>query len=114
MSIVFDSNDPRLKELPQIIEQATRDVVIECLDQAVWIAKALVPVMTGALRMSIRREGLSFCAGDGGIINPRTRREVDYAVFVEAEYPFMKASWSMASTGIEDKIKQRILTRLGK
>ena len=112
MSVVLDFDDPRIQTLPETIKQAMMQVLTECLDEAVNYAKALAPVQTGALRTSVRREGLSFKAGDGGVVNPRTGREVDYAVFVELKYPFMKASWAMASADIEQRIRDRILEML--
>ena len=55
-------------------------------------AKALCPVDTGSLRASIRREAVARPAGTvwevgvragGYITNPKTKRKVDYAVYVE-------------------------------
>lgn len=109
MSVVFDFNDPRLQTLPDALRKICVEVVIECIDDAVGYAKAYVPTDTHALQLSIRREGLSFVAGDGGIFNPRTGREVDYAAIVEARYPYFKAGWAAASQGIEEKIKQRVM-----
>lgn len=53
----------------------------------VTAAKSLCPVNTGALVESIRSERrgpyeATLVAGGGGIINPQTGREVDYAGFV--------------------------------
>jgi len=81
------------KTIPEALEKAAMEALDEATRRGVEYAKAVVPVDTGALRRSIRqepkprREGDSYeagiSAGGGGVINPRTGREVDYAGFVE-------------------------------
>jgi len=86
----------------ETVEQLERTA--EMLRDEAWI---LCPVETRSLQRSIRtfkREGLgpgALCsvgvsAGNGGIVNPKTGREVDYARFVEygtsrrAAKPFLR------------------------
>ena len=81
------------KTIPEAFEKAAMEALDEATRRGVEYAKAVVPVDTGALRRSIRqepkprREGDSYeagiSAGGGGVVNPKTGREVDYAGFVE-------------------------------
>lgn len=81
------------KTIPEALEKAALEALDEATRRGVEYAKAVVPVDTGALRRSIRqepkprREGDSYeagiSAGGGGVVNPRTGREVDYAAYVE-------------------------------
>jgi len=71
-------------KLSKALDEALNEIAEKIRDDA----KSLVPVDTGALRKSIRIEKkgelqVSVVAGDGGVINPRTGREVDYAGYVE-------------------------------
>jgi HK97 gp10 family phage protein len=78
----------RLENLASRIGELSGEALVELAEQIVDDAKALCPVDTGSLRRSIRYErdpegGVIIAAGGGGVINPRTRREVDYAAYVE-------------------------------
>ena len=72
--------DPKMKEA---LREVARKVVQD--------AKALCPVDTGSLRRSIRAEEYPpqvslyriYVIAGGKIINPKTRRKVDYASYVE-------------------------------
>jgi len=79
--------------IPEALEKAALEALNAAAEEGVEYAKAVVPVDTGALRRSIRqeprprREGDSYeagiSAGGGGVVNPKTGREVDYAAHVE-------------------------------
>ncbi len=97
LNIEWEGLDRLRRYLAETIPEAFEKAALEALDEAtrrgVDHAKAVAPVDTGALRKSIRQEpkprredgyyeaGIS--AGGGGVVNPRTGREVDYAGFVE-------------------------------
>ena len=73
------------------IDPETREALREVARKVVQDAKALCPVDTGSLRRSIRAEEYPpevnvyriFVVAGGKIINPKTRRPVDYARWVE-------------------------------
>ncbi len=81
------------KTIPEALEKAALEALDETTRRGIDYAKAVVPVDTGALRRSIRQEPkpqredgyyvAGITAGGGGVVNPRTGREVDYAGFVE-------------------------------
>ncbi len=81
------------KTIPEAFEEAALTALNLAAAEARDYAKMLCPVDTGALRKSIRveptahREGgyyeAGVTAGGGGVINPKTGREVDYAAYVE-------------------------------
>jgi len=81
------------KTIPEAFEKAALEALDEATRRGVEYAKAVVPVDTGALRRSIRQEPkprkegdgyeAGITAGGGGVVNPKTGREVDYAAYVE-------------------------------
>ena len=86
-------------------------------------AKTLCPVDTGSLRASIRREAVARPAGDiwevgvragGYVTNPKTRRKVDYAKYVEfgtsrmRPKPFLKPATLSNRVKIEDAIRRAV------
>jgi len=79
----FEDLGLELRMLPQRIGEAAHVAL-----QMPWMvaaAKSFCPVDTGALMASIRAERrgalrAALVAGGGGFFNPRTGREVDYAV----------------------------------
>lgn len=78
----------RLERLASRIGELSGEALVELAEHIVEDAKALCPVDTGSLKRSIRYErdpdgSIIIAAGGGGVINPRTRREVDYAAYVE-------------------------------
>lgn len=68
-------------------------------------AKQLVHVDTGSCRKSIRveRRGRTHIAvrAGGYIVNPKTRRKVDYAGILEQRYPYMRPAWNMIQPLLE-------------
>ena len=80
--------EDKLSRLDEKLKQALEEALEEIAEKIRDDAKDLAPVDTGSLRESIRveKEGdlqVSVIAGGGGVINPRTGREVDYAGYVE-------------------------------
>jgi HK97 gp10 family phage protein len=78
----------RLENLASRMGELSDEALVELAERIVDDAKALCPVDTGSLRRSIRYErdpdgSIVIAAGGGGVVNPRTRREVDYAAYVE-------------------------------
>ena len=86
-------------------------------------AKTLCPVDTGSLRASIRREAVARPAGDiwevgvragGYVTNPKTRRKVDYAKYVEfgtsrtRPKPFLRPATLSNRVKIEDAIRRAV------
>jgi len=83
-------------------------------------AKGFAPVDTGALRKSIRTEKkgklqVSIIAGGGGVINPKTGREVDYAGYVEfgtsrmSPQPYMQPALEKNRDEILRIVKEKVL-----
>jgi hypothetical protein len=96
---VFSDNILKLNigEIQRQLEDKALEIMNQVADLMVGYAKVFVPVETGSLRDSIRRERANF-NGDwievrvragGYIINPKTNRLVDYAAAVEAKQPYM-------------------------
>jgi len=97
LTIEWEGLEALRRYLARIIPEALEKAALEALDAAteegVEYAKTVVPVDTGALRKSIRqeprprREGDGYeagiTAGGGGVVNPKTGQEVDYAAYVE-------------------------------
>ncbi|HDI53113.1 MAG TPA: HK97 gp10 family phage protein [Candidatus Bathyarchaeota archaeon] len=97
LTIEWEGLEALRRYLARIIPEALEKAALEALDAAteegVEYAKTVVPVDTGALRRSIRqeprprREGDGYeagiTAGGGGVVNPKTGREVNYAAYVE-------------------------------
>ena len=100
--------EPLMRRLEKIGRDGRAETV-ERLERIAEIirdeARVLCPVETGSLQRSLRtfkREGLgALCsvgvsAGNGGVVNPNTGREVDYARYVEygtsrmAAKPFLR------------------------
>ena len=86
-------------------------------------AKTLCPVDTGSLRASIRREAVARPAGDiwevgvragGYVTNPKTRRKVDYAKYVEfgtsrtRPKPFLRPATLSNRAKIEDAMRRAV------
>jgi len=95
-SIKWENLDNYRRHLAKAMPKAFEESAVEALDKTADDvrdrAKQLVPVDTGSLRKSIRKERRALPAGKiiytgvragGYIVNPKTRRIVDYAAHVE-------------------------------
>jgi len=123
MSLVFNWNrgtvSSEISALPLKMLESSGEVLFNICSEIVALAKAYCPVDTGALQMSIRMQiiekadskiAFSVTAGEN-IINPKTGREVDYAVFVEAKQPFMKPALDIVLGSAQERIKNAILEK---
>ena len=106
-----------LEELPEKMREIALKVLNERAEVMVETAKALCPVDTGSLKKSIRRQrtskGVAVRAG-GYIINPKTRKIVNYAGVVESKQPFMRLAWTVAREGIVQEIEERVASECSK
>jgi len=112
--------EDKLSNLEEKLTNALAEALEEIAGKIRDDAKSFVPVDTGSLRKSIRveKEGeLQFLvvAGDGGVINPRTGREVDYAGYVEfgtsraAPQPFMQPALEKNRDETLRIVKEKVL-----
>jgi len=102
-------------DMPQAFEESALEALDKTADDARDRAKELVPVDTGSLRKSIRKEKHALPAGNiiytgiragGYIVNPKTKRLVDYASYQEygtsrnRPQPYMRPAlvWALKRT----------------
>jgi hypothetical protein len=123
VSLHFTLADPNVKAklavLPEKMLEWAEEVLLERARYMRDVAQVLVPVDTGSLRDSIRVErggqGLHWreirVRAGGYIVNPKTGRLVDYAVYVEAKYPFMKPAFDEIKDNIAGMIKDDVVTK---
>lgn len=124
MSIKYDFSDPNIKqkiaELPEKMLKYAEEALSKQCDLIVGIAKVNVMVDTGSLRDSIRKErgGMGkhwrqFKVRAGGyIMNPRTGKLVNYAVYVEQRYPFLRTAVMMVMPTIAEMIKANVVEKV--
>ena len=116
----FRELEDKLSNLDEKLKRALEEALEEIAEKIRDDAKDLAPVDTGSLRKSIRveKEGelqVSVIAGDSGVINPRTGREVDYAGFVEfgtsrmSPQPYMQPALKKNRDEILNIVKRKIL-----
>jgi len=120
MSIQYTAEDPRtvkeyIAKLPEKMRQAALDAMESQAGLIRDLAKVYVDVDTGSLRDSIRlerggagRDEIRVRAG-GYIVNPKTGRLVDYAVFVEAKHPFLAPAAASVEPMIGEMIKAGVV-----
>ena len=124
MSIQLDLSDTYVKEKLATLPEKMLDYAFEVLMQQAELMKGLaqvaVPVDTGSLRDSIRvergGEGLHWrqvrVRAGGYVVNPKSGRLVDYAVFVEARQPFMRPAYDEVCPTIAGMIQSRVVERV--
>ena len=116
----FRELEDKLSRLDEKLKCALEEALEEIAEKIRDDAKSFAPVDTGALRKSIRVEKkgelqFSVVAGDGGVINPRTGREVDYAGFVEfgtsrmSPQPYMQPALEKNRDEILNIVKRKVL-----
>jgi len=114
------SLEDKLSNLDAKLTNALAEALDEISEKIRDDAKSFAPVDTGALRKSIHveRKGkleVSIVAGDGGVINPRTGREVDYAGYVEfgtsraSPQPYMQPALEKNRDEILRIVKEKVL-----
>ena len=112
--------EDKLSNLDEKLKRALEEALEEIAEKIRDDAKDLAPVDTGSLRKSIRveKEGdlqVSVIAGGGGVINPRTGREVDYAGYVEfgtskmSPQPYMQPALEKNRDEILRIVKEKVL-----
>jgi hypothetical protein len=123
MSIYMDLNDPNIKtkiaELPEKMLEYAEEVLSNQCDVIVGLAKVYVPVDTGSLRDSIRKERggtgkewREFKVRAGGYVtNPRTGRRVDYAWIVELRTPFLSTAVEEVKPTIQMMIEAAVVEK---
>jgi len=113
----------RLGRAEDSLESKTVEGLSEVADRIVQDAKGIVSVDTGSLQKSIRKEdtvsqgyihGVSVVAGGGGIINPKTGREVNYAAYVEygtskmQSKPFLRPALEQNRENLRHVLKSKL------
>lgn len=103
------------RTMPKAFEASALEALNKTADDARDRAKELVPIDTGSLKKSIRKERHAWPAGNityvgiragGYITNPKTGRKVDYARYVEygtsrqRPQPYLRPAlvWAMKKT----------------
>jgi hypothetical protein len=106
--------------LKENMDAVTEEVLNQICDLIVGYAKIYVPVDTGSLRDSIRKErggeGLGWrmfrVRAGGHVVNPRTGRYVDYAALVEARYPFMAPALAQVDPEIANLVVGKLMQNI--
>lgn len=89
-----------LKKMPDKVREQAQDRLVALAHKVKNVAYMMVPVKTGSLQKSIRVEVYSLPAGyiaklgvraGGYVVNPESRKIVDYAGYVEYGTSKMKA-----------------------
>jgi len=124
MSIYLDLNDPTVKvklaTLPEKMLEWAEEVLLDQAHLMVGYAQVAVDVDTGSLRDSIRVERggrgehwreVTVRAG-GYVVNPKTRRLVDYARVVEVKHPFMAPAFDQVRPQIEEMLRNLLVERI--
>ncbi|HUW44777.1 MAG TPA: HK97-gp10 family putative phage morphogenesis protein [Dehalococcoidia bacterium] len=130
-SIKWDNLDNYSRYLASDMPQAFEESVVEALDKGADAArdraKELVAVDTGSLQKSIRKERHAWPAGNityvgiragGYVVNPKTKRLVDYAIYVEygtsrqRPQPYMRPAIIWASKQIEGNFWKALSRRV--
>jgi len=124
VSIVLSLDDRNIKQklatLPENMIEWAEEVLLDRAHYMRDIAQVTVRVETGSLRDSIRVERggkgqfwreVRVRAG-GYVVNPKTGRLVDYAVFVENNYPFMAPAFLQVKDEIAYMIKSLVVEKV--
>jgi hypothetical protein len=124
VSIILSIDDPNIKQklatLPEHMIEWAEEVLMDRAHYMRDIAQVLVRVETGSLRDSVRVERggkgqfwreVRVRAG-GYVVNPKTGRLVDYAIFVENNYPFMAPAFLQVKNEIAYMIKSLIVEKV--
>jgi len=105
MSINLDFGKGTVKQdvaaIPNKLLEGADEAILEVARLMAGLAQVHVRVDTGSLRDSIRveRGGRTMhwrqvrVRAGGYVTNPRTGKIVDYAVVVEAKFPYMRPAW---------------------
>ena len=122
MSIRLDFESGTVKQdlaqLPEQMRQAALDAVDDAAEFMKMVAKANVLVDTGTLQRSIRKQRshnvVRVLAGGQAYINPKTGKPCTYAAIIEAKYPYMRPAFETVRHFIVEKIRAKVLERVGR
>lgn len=99
-----------LAQIEEGLDPKLEKALLEAAHFMVGQAQSRVRVDTGSLMKSIRVEHIRQLAvrvrAGGYITNPKTGKIVNYAIFVEAKYPFLRPSWEEAKHFVKEKIRE--------
>jgi len=132
LEVTWEGLEGLFAYLAEALPDAFREAALEGLDvtgdDGVDRAKQLVAVDTGSLQKTIRKEPeahveagyleVGITAGGGGVRNPKTGREVDYAPYVEfgtsrnRPQPFIRPSLRWASRRFPDHFWEALSRRV--
>jgi hypothetical protein len=124
MSIHLDLEKGTVKrdimEIPDRLLDGAFEALMDVAHLMAGLAQVHVRVDTGSLRDSIRverggkglRRAMVRVRAGGYVTNPRTGRLVDYAVVVEAKYPYMKPAWLEVRSQAESIIRRKCLDEI--
>jgi len=124
MSLRLDFSSGTVKrdvaDIPNKLLEGAEEAILEVAHLLAGLAQVHVRVDTGSLRDSIRVErggqGMHWRSvrvrAGGYIVNPRTRKLVDYAALVEAKYPYMKPAWYEVRGQVETIIRRKCLEEI--
>jgi len=105
-----------LARLPEVMKEGALEALDEAADFMVNVAVNLVRVDTGTLQGSIRkgRRGdiVTVEAGGMAFVNPKTGKGCDYAMPVEARYPYMRPAWETVKPYVTQMIRKHVLRKV--
>ena len=126
MSIVLDFDKGTIKrdlmEIPDRLLDGAFEALMDVAYLILGIAQVRVRVETGSLRDSGRVErggkGKDWAVVrvrfGGYVTNPKTGRLVDYAVYVEAKYPYLKPAGNEVQPQLDSIIRRKCLAEVTK
>jgi hypothetical protein len=127
MSLRFDLSKGTIKQdIAQLPDKMLEWAYEVLLDQAGLIrdlAKVYVRVDTGSLRDSIRLERVGptrhhhkvvRVRAGGYVVNPVTKKLVNYAGVVESKYPYMRPAFQEVQPTIAAMIKNKVVSEVNK
>jgi hypothetical protein len=109
-----------LAELPEKMLDAAYEELDQQAELMKGIWQVIAPVDTGSYRDSIRKERggtgkhwrIVRVRAGGYIVNPKTRRLVDYAVILERKYHCGERAWREVCGEILDLINRRVVAEV--
>jgi len=97
-----------LVKVESALDPQLETIFLQAAEMMKAIAKTLVPVDTGSLQRTIRieRKGKHYVGvrAGGYVVNPRTKRIVNYQTHVEARTPYMRPAYEQTLPWLEFEI----------
>lgn len=98
-----------LAQIEEGIEPRLEADLLEAAYFMMWLAKGFVRVDTGSLQKSIRVEHIARLAvrvrAGGYIVNPKTGRLVDYALYQEHYHPYLHPAWNATQKFVTARVQ---------